>query len=239
MLSFLKITQPYAIDPDDMAFSIHGTLAHSQLEEQAKELGMVAELSATLDGRNVADLIEKDNGDITLTDYKTWGSYRVARALGIVETGKQPDPSGEVYKSSGKWGKAGSPKMVPVFRAMAQEADNYEAELQLNRYALMLEPMGIFATKMRVHAIVRDGGLVIAKSRGVDRNTYLIPVERLDREMVEEYFHKKEMDLLKALELGKWTIPCDNRECWDGVRCRNYCEVVQYCPKGLIEKGGK
>ena len=42
MMSFLKITKPYTIDPDDMAFAIHGTIAHTQLEEKAKELGMVA-----------------------------------------------------------------------------------------------------------------------------------------------------------------------------------------------------
>ena len=239
MMSFLKIARPYAIDPDDMAFAIHGTLAHSQLEKKAKELGMVAEVSATLDGRNVADLIVKDNGDVVLLDYKTWGSYRVAKALGIVEVGKQQDPSGEVYKRGGAWGKAGTPKMIPVFRAMEQEVDNYEAELQLNRYRIMLKELGIHVTKMRVHAIVRDGGLQIAKSRGVDRNTYLIPIRQLGDDEVEYYFHIKADDLDRALTQGKWDEPCNNRECWDGVRCREYCEVAMYCPKGIIEKGGK
>ena len=239
MMSFLKITKPYAIDPDGMAFAIHGTLAHTQLEEKARELGMVAEVSATLDGRNVADLIEKDNGDVILTDYKTWGSFRVAKALGIVEAGKKPDPSGEVYKSSGKWGKAGSPKMVSVFQQVSSESDNYEAELQLNRYRIMLAKLEINITRMRVHAIVRDGGLAVAKSRGVDRNTYLIPIKEWDNNIVEAYFEKKETDLKAALKLGDWHESCDNRECWDGVRCREYCEVAIYCPKGIIEKGGK
>ena len=239
MMSFLKITKPYSIDPDDMAFAIHGTLAHTQLEEKAKELGMLAEVSATFDGRNVADLIEKDNGDITLTDYKTWGSYRVAKALGLVETGKKPNPSGEVYKISGKWGKAGSPKMVPVFQCVPSEVDNYEAELQLNRYRVMLAKLGINITRMRVHAIVRDGGLQVAGSRGIDRNTYLIPVQKLVDEQVEEYFLDKTNELQQALADGKWDTPCDNRECWDGVRCRDYCPVNMFCPKGILEKGGR
>ena len=81
MMTFLKITQPYVIDPDDMAFAIHGTKSHSQLEEKAKELGLPSELSTTQDGRNVIDLIEHEDGIMTLTDYKTWGSYRVAKSL--------------------------------------------------------------------------------------------------------------------------------------------------------------
>ncbi len=237
MLSYLKITQPYSVDPDDMAFAIHGTIAHQQLEEKAKELGLVAELSATLDGRNVADLIETENGEVILTDYKTWGSYRVAKALGIVEVGKQPNPNGETYKSSGKWGKAGSPKMVSVFQQVASEVDNFEAELQLNRYSIMLMELGISVTKMRIHVIVRDGGLMIARSRGVEKNTYIKPIRELADSGVIAYFTGKSSQLIGALATSKLPEPCNNRECWDGIRCRDYCEVAMYCPKGLLEKG--
>jgi len=237
MLSFLKITQPYAIDPDDMAFSIHGTLVHTQLENKAKELGMVAELSTTFDGRNVVDLIEVDGEEVTLTDYKTWGSFRMVKVLGIVSVGKMPDPTGAVYKKSGAWGVAGSPKMVSVFQQVPQEADSYEAELQLNRYRIMLrQEVGINVTRMRVHAIVRDGSLAVATSRGVYRNTYLIPIRMLEDEVVADYFSRKEMELHDALKRGGWTVPCNSQECWDGRRCQDYCEVWNYCPKGLLER---
>ena len=49
----------------------------------------------------------------------------------------------------------------------------------------------------------------------------------------------KAKDLQMALDMGKWDNPCDNHECWDGIRCAQYCEVALFCPKGLIEKGGK
>lgn len=234
----LKIIQPYIIDPDDMAFAIHGTESHAQLEAKAKELGLASELSTTHDGRNIIDLIEYEEGILTLTDTKTWGSFRVAKALGIVQTGKKPDPSGEVYKKGGAWGAAGSPKMIAVFQQMPSEADNYEAELQLNRYRVLLEETGIHVDKMRVHAIVRDGSLAVARSRGVERNTYLIPIERLPDGDVKEYFHVKAEALKTALRDG-WTVPCDDRECWEGVRCRDYCEVAMYCSKGILETGGK
>lgn len=240
MYTFLKITQPYVIDPDAMAFAIHGTKSHAQLEAKAKELGLTAELSVTQDGRNIIDLIEYEDGIITLTDTKTWGSFRVAKALGMVETGKKPDPSGAVYQRSGKWGKVGSAKMVSVFQAMPQAADNLDAELQLNNYRVKFEETtSIHIDKMRVHVIVRDGGLVVARSRGITRNTYLIPVERMDDEDVMEYFTNKTFDLNQALDTKSCNQPCNNRECWDGIRCRDYCEVAHCCPKGLIEKGGK
>ena len=240
MYTFLKITQPYVIDPDDMAYAIHGTRSHTQLEAKAKELGLTAELSVTQDGRNIIDLIEYEDGIVTLTDTKTWGSFRVAKCLGIVEAGKKPDPSGEIYKRSGAWGKAGTVKMVTMFQQMEQAADNYEAELQLNNYRVKFEEAtSIHIDKMRVHCIVRDGGLAVARSRGVIRNTYLVPVKRMDDVEVVDYFTKKAIDLGRALMNNGWIEPCDNRECWDGVRCRDYCEVATFCPKGLIEKGGK
>lgn len=238
MMTFLKITQPYVIDPDDMAFAIHGTKSHAQLEEKAKELGLPAELSTTQDGRNVIDLIEHEDGVMTLTDYKTWGSYRVAKVLGIVETGKKPDPTGALYKSSGKWGKAGTPKMVSVFQRMPQQANNWETELQLNRYRILLETTGVHVDKLRVHIIVRDGGLAVATGRGIIRKTYMVPVRILTDGDVSVYFAFKIRSLEEALRKNSWSIPCDTSECWDGVRCRDYCEVAMFCPKGLIETGG-
>jgi len=237
MQSFLKITQPYVIDPDDMAFAIHGTKSHEQLEVMAKELGLPSELSATHDGRNVVDLIEVEDGLVTLTDYKTWGSYKVMTTLGIVMAGKKPNPNGEKYAKSGAWGKAGTPKMVNDFKLDPSQAGNREAELQLNRYRLMLEDAGIKVDKMRVHAIVRDGGLAVASSRGIERKTYLIPIKMLDDNEVRDYFEGKESELAQALALGGWDIPCNEEENWGGTRCKDYCEVARNCPKGVLYAG--
>jgi len=167
-----------------------------------------------------------------IVDWKLWGSFRVARALGITETGKIPDPNGEVYKNSGKWGKAGTPKMVPNYEWIDSEADNWEAEMQLNRYRILLEERGFTIDQMKVHAIVRDGGLLSARQRGVFRNTYMIPVQKLANDYVEEYFKIKQENLQKAMNWGEWDTPCDDRESWGGNRCKNYCPVNKYCEKG-------
>ncbi len=42
------------------------------------------------------------------------------------------------------------------------------------------------------------------------------------------------MQLMTALTQGNWSIPCDNKESWDGVRCLDYCDVKAYCPKGQL-----
>lgn len=237
MMEFLKLTQPYVVDPDSRAFMLAGTRHHEALEVVAKELGLPSEVALSID-RDIFDLLEKENGDLVLTDYKNWGSYRVAKCLGIVETRKQPHPT-DTYKKLGWWGKAGTPKMIPVFQRMPQEAENWEAEMQLNRYRVMLEDRGIPIKRMQVQVTVRDGGLQVARSRGVDRNTYMIPIPELENEEILSYFDDKATDLTKALADGKWDIPCDNRECWDGARCKGYCEVARNCPKGLLYQTGE
>ncbi|KKL07274.1 hypothetical protein LCGC14_2587640, partial [marine sediment metagenome] len=110
--------------------------------------------------------------------------------------------------------------------------------LQLNRYRIMLEKTGVHPDKLRVHIIVRDGGLAVATGRGIIKKTYMVSVKILPDSDVYGYFVSKAKDLAYALNENKWDIPCDARECWDGVRCRDYCEVAMYCSKGLIEIGG-
>jgi len=140
------------------------------------------------------------------------------------------------YKTTSKWGKAGEPKMVNVFDQIPANADNWEAEYQLNRYRVMLEELGVKVTAMQLQVTVRDGGLAIATSRGLDRNTYRIPIKFLPDEEVIDYFTFKADNLNKALIYG-WSEPCTPAECWDGNRCSEYCDVSIFCPKGqLIRK---
>jgi len=237
MQEFLKLTQPYMANPDKRLFMIEGTKHHENLEAYAKALGFPAEIALNID-RDIFDLLEPDGDGWSLTDYKLWGSYRVVKALGLVETGRMPDPSGAVYKTSGKWGKAGSPKMVATYKAMAQEVDLFNEELQLNRYRIMLEEKGIKVTRMQLQVTVRDGGLAVANSRGIMRNGYKIPINKLSNGEVIDYFEAKKEDLRVALEQGSWSEPCSLYECWDGARCKNYCEVARNCPKGILVQGG-
>jgi hypothetical protein len=235
MHEFLRLTNPYYIEPDSRAFMLQGTKHHKELEDIAHELNLPAEIPLNID-RDIFDLLEFEQGQLVMTDYKLWGSFRVARALGIVETGKQPDPSGAVYKTNSKWGKAGSPKMVPKFDIVKEQADNFEAEMQQNRYRIMLKELGINLSRMQLQVTVRDGGLYIAHSRGVLKNVYRIPIPELPDDYVRDYFAAKDAALKQALKQGYWETPCSPQECWDGIRCKRFCDVAHLCPKGKIIK---
>jgi len=222
MLEFLKITRDYTIDPQKKAFALLGTRHHEELAEVAHGLGLPAEIALSPDGRDIYDLLEPENGAWTLSDYKTWGSYRMVRALGIVKVGKGKDSKFMVNES---------------------QKDTWESEMQLNHYRVLLEEHDIKVGRMQVQVTVRDGGLQIARTRGVKDNIYLIPIRRLNDNVVMDYFNRKHWMLVDSLHAYETNpdylpLPCDNRESWDGARCRGYCEVAEFCPKGMMEQKG-
>ena len=222
MLEFLKITRDYAIDPQKKAFALLGTRHHQELAAAAFRLGLPAEVALSPDGRDIYDLLEPENGTWTLSDYKTWGSYRMVRALGIVKVGKGKDSKFIVDES---------------------QKDLWESEMQLNHYRILLEGYGVKVGKMQVQVTIRDGGLQIARTRGITKNIELIPIKWLPNGRVNLYFDMKSDALLASLENYKndpqyLPPPCNAKECWDGARCRGYCEVAEYCPKGMMEQKG-
>ena len=235
METYLKIKESYATDPDGRLFMVGGTQHHKSLEEASKLLNVASEVALSGD-RDIFDLLEVEDGKIGLTDYKWWGSFRVAKALGITKVGMKPNPDGSVYKTTSKWGKAGEPKMVPVFNQVQENVDNWETDYQLNRYRVKLFQLaGIKVDWMQLQVMVRDGGLAIAAGRGVVKNSYLIPVKFIEDEVVLKFFEHKDLALHQALECG-WDIPCDPVECWDGRKCEAYCDVAGFCPKGKLIK---
>ena len=91
---YLEITQPYAIDPFDSAFMLLGTRHHQQLDSTAKLLEMLSEQNIDTETTGILDLLEPDTldtGNYILCDYKTSGSYAVAKALGRKNNQGEPD----------------------------------------------------------------------------------------------------------------------------------------------------
>lgn len=213
------------MDPQDQAFRILGTKAHDMLEKYTP--GEIAE--ERLEDENSTGAFDVyDPVNKYLYDYKTWGSYKVMKALGIEIVDV---PTGEVYKSGAKKGQEKTRKEPQHTGVIDME----DTELQLNDYRIKLESAGFPVEKMYVEAVVRDGGTMMATSRGLDKNIYLIPVKRLDDEYVKEYFTKKSKALLDALETKIVPAPCTDKECWDGRKCKDYCSVSKYCERGQCE----
>lgn len=228
MLAFLRLTKDYAVSPDSRAFMVHGTKAHKNLETYDDEYSLIEEKfdDEDTDVTGIMDVFEYEAGKATLVDYKTSGSYKVAKALGWYI---YDEPTGEYYKSGKKKGQEKTRKMLARDDSMV---DMRDWELQVNKYRIELEKRGFKVDEMRIQCIVRDGNTWIARSRGVFRNLYFFLVKRLPDNEVTSYFNRKNKALMQALEQGYWDEPCNREENWDGLRCTRYCEVAEFCKLG-------
>ncbi len=210
-------------DPRDQMFRILGTKGHGLVEQYA-EAGEISE-TRLHDEFASGKLDFYDSESKTLYDYKTWGSFKVMKALGIemVDEG-----TGEFYKSGAKKGQEKTHKVKKQGKP-----DMWEAELQLNHYRLFIEATGLSVEQMYIEAIVRDGGTFSATNRGITENVYLIPVKKMPDDEVKDYFKAKSQALLKALDT--FTLPprCSDLENWDGRKCKDYCLVAGHCDYGL------
>jgi len=84
-IAYLQITKPYAVTPQEMAFALLGTRHHYKLEQVARKIeGLEVEKFLDGDETGILDLLQPDelnSGFFELIDYKTWGSYSVAKIL--------------------------------------------------------------------------------------------------------------------------------------------------------------
>jgi len=88
---YLQIKHDFAIDPFSHAFALLGTRHHGRLEAVAKKIaGLEAELKLKGEVSGILDLLEPINGsdEYRLIDYKTYGSYAVAKQLGLKDNSK-------------------------------------------------------------------------------------------------------------------------------------------------------
>jgi len=226
--SYLQRTQDYYIYPDDNAFSLAGTLHHLKLEESSSVLDRLgSEITVESNGiTGTVDLYDKDTK--TLIDYKFSGSYKIAKCLGVqVRHGHHPT---EVYKKSGRWGKAGTPRRVKEFYIDKDTADMEDWGWQVNFYRYLLEQNGYPVDSMYVQATVRDAGLQIARERGIDKNIYMIEVPYINDEHLLDMFETKRDALLLSLDNEELPDKCTDEETWNGVKCKSYCSVRDICP---------
>ena len=216
------------INPQDRMFSLLGTKVHGTLERHIDNMLSEERIS---DEVSSGQMDCYDANSMTLYDYKTAGSYKVMQALGIVMVDV---PTGEVYKTGEKKGQ-------PKTRKEPQngQPDMREWELQLNDYRIKLESQGFAVKDMYIEAIVRDGGTIAARSRGIIQKAYLIPVRRMPDEEVKTYFKIKADALQSALATEVIPPPCTDEECWERRKCKAYCTAWEHCDIGLMERGSE
>jgi len=121
LCAFLKLTKEYAVSPDSRAFMVNGTKGHANLEESTDEQSVLEQkFDGSDDITGISDVLETENGETVLADYKVSGSYKVAKALGFYI---EEEPTGEVI-SRGK--RKGEPKMRKILKRSPEKEDRKE-----------------------------------------------------------------------------------------------------------------
>jgi hypothetical protein len=217
------------ISPDECMFRFLGTKVHLSLEELTGDM-LAEEKVEDKDLTGIFDLY--DHKEMCLYDYKTSGSYKIAKALGMNEI-EVPVP-GEVFKSGPRKGQEKTEKKI-----VQGDPDCRDWELQLNKYRLMLEDAGFPVESIKIEAIVRDGGTYLSKQRGITKNSYIIPIRRLPDDEVRAYFEEKNKALMEALEKKKMPPVCSIEERWGDTKCKGYCVACKHCDYGMSLKDGE
>ena len=225
MQAYLKIVNDYAISPDSRAFMIIGTKAHANLESYDDEFSFLEEKFREGDVTGIADVYEQENSKGILVDYKTSGSYKIMRALGLYQ---KDEETGEVFKS-GK--RKGEKKTKKILYQSDEKIDRRDWVLQLNKYRMEFEKAGFPVHQLKIMAIARDGGTWMAKNRGVTKNINYFNIEIMPNVDVIEYFEQKKKALLKALSGGEVAM-CTPSERWEDRMCQSYCDVAEFCEYG-------
>jgi len=230
---YLQATNDYTTDPQSRADLVFGKKAHFGLEsETAGELLSEEHLENEYTSCTI-DLY--DGYDKTLIDYKTWGSYKIKKALGLVEK-KVPDPDGAVYLKNTKYNQKGDPKMVSVWETDPAYADMWETDLQMNLQRILVEAHGWPVERMFVEAYCKETRW-FAKKSGIDRKIYLFPVKKLPDKDVESHYRAKTMQLREALKTGVLPPICTQDEHWDGRKCEFFCDVAHICNPPWLDGG--
>ncbi len=230
--SWLKITRPYHVNPDEQAFSILGTSAHGVLEHFGKGDHLTEERLRDEICSGAFDFYDGETQ--TLYDYKTWGSYKVQQALGIrsIEVPETDETGQPILKKSGK--NKGEPKTRKVYAngdIVARISALFETAVQLSDYRdklLTILPEGYTVKNMAVQVISRDGGLMVSAMRGIEEKAPLVPVNGISGHWIRKYLGRKRELLLSALDKD-YAPKCRRRETWEGRKCVKYCEVSEIC----------
>ncbi len=228
--SYLTITKDFAIDPKSMMFALHGTKVHSALEQYTPDGCMSEERLFDGVSSGAFDFYSPENGG-TLYDNKTYGSYAVAKTLGFTEK----YVANGVYKTGEKKGQTKWKKEITPDGVKKR----FDLAVQLNDYRMKLEQVKqVPVNNMVCEIIVRDGGTYLAQGRGVDKNAYLVPINKISDSWVRKYMTAKRNNLIKALEQNKLPPPCNARERWSDARngksakCLKFCDVCEFCDFG-------
>jgi hypothetical protein len=138
--------------------------------------------------------------------------------------------------------------MKSVWKRDPAAANFYTYANQLNKYRVDLKRYkGIEVDELFLFIMVRDANTGNAMSNGVKEKTYYVKVPILPDEEIEKYYSERGAELVSMIEgtisntstltdeererniIRSMPKMCDSEECWDGRKCKYYCEVAEFC----------
>lgn len=216
--TYLEIKNDYAIDPQKSIASMIGTNSHSLMEGNVPN-GFLSEVRLE-DDITSGQFDAYDMKNKTLIDFKFFGAYRIAMALGKrarwVNKG--------VYVRGAK---KGQPKWEQVYQDGGVR-DVLEISKQLSYYKYLMKQHGLEVNEIKVQMLIRGGLDKTAKSYGLDRMSYVIRLNGISERWIRLYMKAKYDRLMKALETDELPPLCKDR--WNDLRCKDYCSVNEFCP---------
>jgi len=219
--AYLMLTEGYTIDPRNEGLAILGRVGHVAIgdDTESTEQSVSMRLTDEIDIYGTWDNLEYRDGRLKLNDYKFAGSFKVAKSIGLKYN---QVPTGERDRY-------GKPKKVKEFYIDPTTIDMWEWEYQLNMYRIMEERSSVkHIDQLNICTIVRDAGLKVARERGIDKQIHMIPVRIMDDIEVLTWFTMKAGNLHNALKTG--TVPPMCSDTWGGTKCKDWCDVSEFCP---------
>jgi len=86
---------------------------------------------------------------------------------------------------------------------------------------------------MNIFAFIRDATGRNKSIYQLDKETMIIPVEKISDYKVMAYYVRLAAMVEEAMDTG-FARKCDNWESWHGKRCSGYCEVKEQCEAMMI-----
>lgn len=223
---YLEKTVDYAVNPQDRMFALHGSSMHLVGEYNSDE-SIITELrleNSIYTGQIDAYGNILGNGKNILLDYKVSGAYKTMIALGYHQVDEE---TGEIYKIGPK---KGQPKTRKVWKPGGIRK-MFDWVVQVNAYRYLIEMTGHEVDEMYIQVFIRDFGPRVASENIITQPIYLIKVNRISDHWIEKYFQAKQRRLDHAMETGEIPAHCSNRECWNGRKCSDYCDMYNECQK--------
>lgn len=224
--TYLEITHDYAIDPQKSIASMIGTNSHSLMEGNVPN-GYLSEVRFE-DDITSGQIDGYDCKTQTLFDFKFFGAYRIAMALG-----KYPKWERKTHlrgKDKGKqyW------KQTFVDGGVRGVL---EISKQLSYYKVLMKKHGLKVKQILVQMLIRGGLDKVAKEYGLTKTGYIVKLNGISERWIVRYMQAKYDRLMKALETNEMPPVCKNR--WRDLKCKDYCGVNMYCPYYQAKYGKK